>query len=257
MVSDLRDAITRRELKVVFQPKLAPSSGRVVGAEALARWQHPTHGFVPPDEFIPLAEHSGLIRPLTLHVLDDALRTCASWRRAGHDMNVAVNLSPNSLLEPDLTDVVARLLTQAGVPPVGLILEITESSIMADPTGSLVTLDRLNALGVRLAIDDFGTGHSSLSRLRDLPIHEMKIDKSFVQRMTVDPRDCAVVRSAIQLGHALNLEVVAEGVEDETTLTHLRAEGCDLVQGYHISRPLPADAFADWLAVQARRPVGQ
>jgi diguanylate cyclase (GGDEF)-like protein len=250
MVADLREAIQRHDIVVVFQPKLETATGLVVGAEALARWHHPAHGFVPPDEFIPLAEHSGLIRPLTLHVLEVALRRCASWRRMGHDMHVAVNLSPNSLQEADLPDIVARLLGQAGVPASALTLEITESSIMADPTGALVTLDRLHALGVKLAIDDFGTGYSSLGRLRELPIHEMKIDKSFVQRIAVDHRDRAVVRSAVQLGHALDLMVVAEGVEDEQTLLHLRQEGCNLVQGFYISKPLPADAFADWLTAR-------
>ncbi|WP_432832072.1 putative bifunctional diguanylate cyclase/phosphodiesterase [Dactylosporangium sp. CA-092794] len=250
MAADLREAIQRRDLMVVFQPKLETATGVVVGAEALARWHHPLHGFVPPDEFIPLAEHSGLIRPLTLHVLEVSLRRCAGWRRMGHDMHVAVNLSPSSLQESDLPDIVARLLGQAGVPASALTLEITESSIMADPTGATVILDRLHALGVKLAIDDFGTGYSSLGRLRELPIHEMKIDRSFVQRIAVDHRDRAVVRSAVQLGHALDLMVVAEGVEDEQTLLHLRREGCNLVQGYHISKPLPADDFAEWLTAR-------
>ncbi|WP_433211127.1 putative bifunctional diguanylate cyclase/phosphodiesterase [Dactylosporangium sp. CS-047395] len=254
MVADLREAIQRRDIVVVFQPKLSTATGQVVGAEALARWHHPVHGFVPPDEFIPLAEHSGLIRPLTLHVLEVSLRRCASWRRMGHDMHVAVNLSPNSLQETDIPDIVARLLGQADVPASALTLEITESSIMADPTGALAILDRLHALGVKLAIDDFGTGYSSLGRLRELPIHEMKIDRSFVQRIAVDHRDRAVVRSAVQLGHALDLMVVAEGVEDEETLLHLRREGCNLVQGFFISKPLPADEFADWLT--ARVAVG-
>jgi EAL domain-containing protein (putative c-di-GMP-specific phosphodiesterase class I) len=234
-------------LQVVFQPKVDPATGHVTGAEALARWQHPEQGFIPPDQFIPLAEHSGLIRPLTLHVLDVALRRCASWRNAGHHLGVAVNLSPNSLTDSDLPDVVARLLLETGVPPEALTLEITESTIMADPNRSIRTLDRLHTLGVKLAIDDFGTGYSSLGRLRDLPIDEVKIDKSFVQRMSVDQRDRALVTSAVQLGHALDLEVVAEGVEDIETYAHLTREGCNLVQGYYVSRPLAADAFATWL----------
>ncbi|GIJ65563.1 putative bifunctional diguanylate cyclase/phosphodiesterase [Virgisporangium ochraceum] len=247
LIGDLGQAIDHRDLQVVFQPKVDPATGHVTGAEALARWHHPEQGFIPPDQFIPLAEQSGLIRPLTLHVLDVALRRCASWRRTGHDLGVAVNLSPNSLLDTDLPDVVARLLRETGVPPHALTLEITESSIMADPTRSLRTLDRLHTLGVKLAIDDFGTGYSSLGRLRDLPIDEVKIDKSFVQRMAVDRRDRALVTSAVQLGHALDLEVVAEGVEDLDTYTHLTREGCNLIQGYYVSRPLPADAFATWL----------
>jgi len=250
LIGDLNQAITHRDLQVVFQPKVDPASGLVTGAEALARWQHPEQGFIPPDQFIPLAEHSGLIRPLTMHVLDVALQRCASWRRAGHDLDVAVNLSPNSLLDIGLPDVAAELLHQTGIPPSALTLEITESSIMADPTRSLRTLDRLHTLGVKLAIDDFGTGYSSLGRLRELPIDEVKIDKSFVQRMSVDHRDRAVVNSALQLGHALELEVVAEGVEDVETYTHLTNEGCNVIQGYYVSRPLPADTFADWLAAR-------
>ncbi len=252
LVADLTEAVQRRELTVDFQPKLEPSTGMVTGAEALARWHHREQGYIPPDVFIPLAEHSGLIRPLTLHVLEVALRRCAAWRRAGHDMDVAVNLSPNALLDSSLPDVVTRLLGQAGVPAAALVLEITESTLMADPTGSMSTLDRLHAIGVKLSIDDFGTGYSSLGRLRELPIHEVKIDRSFVQRVAIDHRDRAVVRSAIQLGHALDLHVVAEGVEDATTLAHLRQEGCDLVQGYYVSRPMPADKFEGWLVGRTR-----
>jgi diguanylate cyclase (GGDEF)-like protein len=250
LIGELNQAIDRRDLQVVFQPKVDPTTGLVTGAEALARWEHPEQGFIPPDQFIPLAEHSGLIRPLTLHVLDVALRRCASWRRTGHDLDVAVNLSPNSLLDVGLPDVVAELLHQTGVPPSALTLEITESSIMADPTRSIRTLDRLHTLGVKLAIDDFGTGYSSLGRLRELPIHEVKIDKSFVQRMSVDHRDRAVVSSAVQLGHALELDVVAEGVEDVETYTDLSRQGCNVIQGYYVSRPLPPDTFTDWLAAR-------
>jgi diguanylate cyclase (GGDEF)-like protein len=252
LIADLSTAIERRELLVQFQPKLDPATGLVTGAEALARWHHPESGFIPPDMFIPLAEHSGLIRPLTLHVLQVALRRCAAWRRAGHDLHVAVNLSPNALLDATLPEVVTRLLGQAGVPAAALTLEITESTLMSDPTGARMTLDQLHAVGVKLSIDDFGTGYSSLGRLRELPIHEVKIDKSFVQRLALDHRDRAVVRSAIQLGHALDLEVVAEGVEDGSTLAHLSREGCNLVQGYHISKPLPADQFESWLTGRAK-----
>jgi diguanylate cyclase (GGDEF)-like protein len=251
LVADLARAIQHRDLTVEFQPKLDPVTDRITGAEALARWHHREQGFIPPDVFIPLAEHSGLIRPLTLHVLEVALRRCAAWRRTGHDLHIAVNLSPNALLDSTLPDVVKRLLGQTGVPAAALMLEITESTIMADPAGSMATLDRLHAIGVKLAIDDFGTGYSSLGRLRELPIHEVKIDKSFVQRIAVDHRDRAVVRSAIQLGHALDLEVVAEGVEDGATLAHLQREGCNLVQGFYISKPLPADQFETWLAARS------
>jgi EAL domain-containing protein (putative c-di-GMP-specific phosphodiesterase class I) len=250
LIADLREAVERRDLLVAFQPKVDPATGVVTGAEALARWHHSVLGAVPPDEFIPLAEHSGLVRPLTLHVLELALRRRAAWARAGHDLNVAVNLSPNSLLDIELPDIVARLLAQTGNAPSTLTLEITESTILADPAGSMATLEKLHTLGVKLSIDDFGTGYSSLGRLRELPIHEVKIDKSFVKRIAADHRDRAVVRSAVQLGHALDLEVVAEGVEDHDTYEYLAREGCDVVQGYHISPPLPPDAFAEWLTAR-------
>ncbi|UQU68559.1 EAL domain-containing protein [Couchioplanes caeruleus] len=255
LIADLRLAVDRRALGVAYQPKVDPRTGAVTGVEALARWQHPEHGPIPPDVFIPLAEHTGLVRPLTLHVLETALQHRADWARAGHDLHVAVNLSPNSLLDADLPDLVARLLERTGSPPDALILEITEGTILADPDGSRATLERLHALGVTMSIDDFGTGYSSLGRLRELPIHEVKIDKSFVQRMATDDRDRAVVRSAVQLGHALDLRVVAEGVEDRQTYDYLAGEGCDVVQGYLVSRPLPPAALADWLDARAASAV--
>jgi diguanylate cyclase (GGDEF)-like protein len=247
LIGDLRDAIERQDIVVMFQPKVDPATGTVVGAEALSRWRHPEHGFIAPDVFIALAEHSGLIRPLTLHVLDVSLRTCAVWHREGRPMHVAVNLSPNTLLDDTLPEVIQRLLAQHDVPAAALTLEITEGTLMADPDGSLLTLDRLRRLGVKISIDDFGTGYSSLGRLRELPIDEVKIDKSFVQNAAQDHRDRALVRSTVQLGHALDLQVVAEGVEDEQTYTFLAQTGCDVVQGYHISRPLRAEEFTAWL----------
>jgi diguanylate cyclase (GGDEF)-like protein len=247
LIADLQNAIELRELRVAFQPKADVRSGAAVGAEALARWDHPEYGVIPPDEFIPIAEHTGMIRGLTLHVLEVALRECATWRRSGHDLSVAVNVSPSGLLDTSFPDDVTRLLALVGVPAEALILEITETSIMSDPTRVRVVLDRLNALGVKLSIDDFGTGYSSLGRHRELPIHEVKIDRSFVRDLASNQDDQALVRSAIQLGHALGLRVVAEGVEDEHTLAYLSAEGCDLVQGYFVSRPVPAAQFVEWL----------
>ena len=253
LAADLRAAIDRQEVQVAYQPKLEAATGTVVGAEALARWHHPEHGHVPPDQFIPLAEHSGLIRPLTMQILTTALRSRAGWARSGHDIHVAVNLSPSSLSDAGLPDAVARLLDETGTPPSRLTLEITESTLMDDADGALATLNSLQRLGVALSIDDFGTGYSSLSRLRTLPMHEIKIDRSFVQRLAADRRDQALVRSAIQMGHALDLSVVAEGVEDGATMAFLAAAGCDLAQGYHISRPLAADGFAAWLQDHGHR----
>jgi diguanylate cyclase (GGDEF)-like protein len=248
LIADLRDTIESQDVLVVFQPKLDPMTGAVTGAEALARWRHAVHGAIPPDQFIPLAEHAGLIPQLTLNVLREALQRCAEWRRNGHALHVAVNLSPSSLLDTTLASTVATLLREARLPGSALTLEITENSIMANPAESRRTLEQLDALGITLSIDDFGTGYSSLGRLRELPIHEMKIDKSFIQRTSTDPRDRAVVRSAIQLGHALHLDVVAEGVEDQETFAYLAREGCNTIQGYLVSRPLTADEFSTWLA---------
>ncbi|MEU4621880.1 EAL domain-containing protein [Actinoplanes sp. NPDC023801] len=247
LIGELRKAVECGETMVVFQPKVDPATGTVLGAEALSRWHHPEHGFIAPDLFVPLAEHSGLIRPLTLHVLEIGVRNCAAWRRAGHDLHVAVNLSPNTLLDDTLPEVIMRLLAENDVPAAALTLEITEGTLMADPDGGLVTLQRLRRLGIKISIDDFGTGYSSLGRLRDLPIDEVKIDKSFVQKAAHDLRDQALTRSIVQLGQALGLHVVAEGVEDETTYAYLAGIGCDAVQGYHVSRPLPEDKFAAWL----------
>jgi diguanylate cyclase (GGDEF)-like protein len=246
LMADLRAAIDERAIVVVYQPKVDPRSGRVLGAEALARWHH-VDGPVVPDEFIPLAERSGLIRPLTRHVLHTALASCAAWRRAGHDISVAVNLSPHILADETLTHDVRQALRQHGVPAGALTLEITEDGIMDDPTHSHTTLAALHALGVKLSIDDFGTGHSSLARLAELPIHEMKIDKSFIRHLMVEPSRRAVTDVSLQLGRALGLIVVAEGVEDRDEFEYLRQQGCDAIQGYYIARPLSAADFMTWL----------
>jgi EAL domain-containing protein (putative c-di-GMP-specific phosphodiesterase class I) len=194
-----------------------------------------------------VAEHTGLIRALTLHVLDVALEHCAAWRRRGLDVPVAVNLSVRSLLDPELAEDVGRLLRSADVPARSLTLEITETSIMGDPGRTLAVLDRLAGLGLVLAIDDFGTGYSSLAYLKRLPVDEVKIDKSFVLDMSADPDDEAIVRSTVDLGHNLGLRVVAEGVEDEGTWRRLAQLGCDRAQGFHMARPMPAEALEAWL----------
>jgi diguanylate cyclase (GGDEF)-like protein len=246
LMADLRTAIDRGALEVVYQPKVDPRSGRVLGAEALTRWQH-VDGPVSPDDFIPLAERSGLIRPLTRHVLHTALASCAAWRRAGQQISVAVNLSPHILADETLVDEVRQALHEHGLPAAALTLEITENGIMDDPTHSHRTLESLHALGVKLSIDDFGTGHSSLGRLAELPIQEMKIDKSFVRHLGVNPSRRAVTDASLRLGRALDLIVVAEGVEDHAEFEYLRRQGCDAVQGYYVSRPLPAAEFLTWL----------
>jgi diguanylate cyclase (GGDEF)-like protein len=247
LVAELRTAIERSQLAVHFQPKADAVTGELLGMEALVRWHHPRQGPVPPEEIIAIAEQTGLIRPLTLWVLEQALRECRTWRRAGWRFDVAVNLSIRSLHDAELAGDVQRLLAQVGLPANALTFEITESSIMSDPVRSLAVLDRLRGMGIRLAIDDFGTGYSSFSHLRRLPVDEIKIDKSFVQHLATDESDLVLVRSIIDLGRNLGLHVVAEGVEDDATWEKLTQCGCDVVQGYILTPPLAATDLPAWL----------
>ena len=247
LTSELSHAIERQQLTLHYQPKVSFKTGRVVSAEALVRWQRPEHGLVAPDEFIPLAEHTGLIRPLTQWVLYEALRQCAAWRKAGIEITLAVNLSARNLLEAQFTELLASHLAAWSVPPEYLELEITESAIMSDPLRALDALTRLDAMGVGLSIDDFGTGYSSLAYLKKLPVDTLKIDKSFVMNMAQDDNDAVIVRSTIDLAHNLSLRVVAEGVEDQQTWDMLDELGCDIAQGYFLSRPLAAADFMEWL----------
>jgi EAL domain-containing protein (putative c-di-GMP-specific phosphodiesterase class I) len=211
------------------------------------RWQHPEHGLLAPGAFIDSVEATPMIHPLTLVVLERSIEQCAQWRRAGRDLYVAVNLSVRNLHNPGLPDEIAALLTTYGLEPSALKLEITESMIMADPDLVTKTIEKLNWLGVRLSVDDFGTGFSSLGYLKNLPIEELKIDRSFISQMLSNESDLIIVRSTINLGHDLGLRVVAEGVEDAATLSQLSGLGCDLIQGFHVSKPLAGPAFTDWL----------
>lgn len=257
LVSDLRLAVAADALDVHYQPKLDPRTGRVTGCEALARWQHPVEGFVPPDEFIPLAEHAGLIRALTASVLRASLAECARWRADGHRLTVAVNLSPRVLEDPALPGEVGRALEAAGLPPSALILEVTEGAVMRDVDLARGILEQLRLMGVHLSLDDFGTGHSSLAYLATLPVDELKLDKSFTMGLPFDPTASAIVRSTIELGHHLGLVIVAEGVEEEDARALLAQWGCDVVQGYFYSRPLPADGFAAWMRARATATVSR
>ena len=247
LMGDLRHAIERNELFLVYQPKIDLQTRSMIGAEALVRWQHPSRGIIPPDQFIPLSEQGGLIKPLTLWVLDAALMRCRAWRQAGLRLSVAANLSARNLLDPQLSDQIARLLQAHSLEPEWLHLEITESVIMADPARALEILNRLSKMGIRLAIDDFGTGYSSLGYLKKLPVDEIKIDKSFVKEMAVEADDAMIVRSTIDLAHNLGLKVVAEGVENQEILERLITLGCDAVQGYHISRPISPTDLVAWV----------
>ena len=247
-LGELRRALDHDELILHFQPKVAVAGGELVGVEALVRWEHPERGLIPPNAFIPLAEQTGLIRPLTQRVLDRALEQCRAWHDARLELSVAVNVAPRLLSEPDFPALVGGLLDRWGVPPALLELEITESGLMVDAERTQEVLWRLHDLGVRLSIDDFGTGYSSLSRLRELPIDHLKIDRSFVQRLEEADADAAIVRSTIGLGQSLGLRVVAEGVETADALRRLGAFGCDQAQGFHIARPLPAAELTAWAA---------
>jgi diguanylate cyclase (GGDEF)-like protein len=247
LVADLRRGIERDELLLHYQPKIDLATGRLHGVEALVRWCHPERGMMPPVEFVPLAEHTGLVRPLTRWVVREALAQSRRWREEGLEVSVAVNLSVRALSR-DLPRDLAALLAESNAPGEWLELEITETMVMHSPDEALEILEDLAALGIGLAIDDFGTGYSSLGYLKRLPVREIKIDRSFVTDMDRDESDRAIVRSTIDLARHLGLKVVAEGVESAAVLTDLRELGCAYAQGFHISRPLEPDAIRAWAA---------
>jgi predicted signal transduction protein with EAL and GGDEF domain len=247
LVRELRQAIETGALEVHYQPQLDLASGDITGVEALVRWNRPGKGWEQPDEFVSVAERTGLIGALTRYVLDTALAELATWRAAGWSLRMSVNLSARSLLQRDLIDEVAGSLRRAGVPADALCLELTETSVMGDPRRTTDALQRLHDLGITIAVDDFGTGHSSLSYLRRLPVGEIKIDKSFVLALASSESDAAIVRSIVELAHNLGLPVVAEGIEDAATERILRHIGCDLAQGYYFARPMPAEQLGRFL----------
>ena len=248
LLGELRSAIDDDALLLHYQPKLDMRDGSLVGVEALVRWQHPSRGFLSPGEFIPLAEKTGLIYPLSTWVLEAALRQQQAWRAVGLDVQMAVNLSRRMLHDPHLPETVAQLLARWDVAPGSLVLEITESSLMADPVRAGESLTQLRALGVRVSIDDFGTGYSSLASLQNLSVDELKIDQSFVQAMATDASARAIVRAIVDLADALKLRVVAEGVEDSATWDVLAGLGCEVAQGYFLSPPIVAAEFEAWVA---------
>lgn len=248
MIGEMRDALEKREFVLHYQPKLDLASGRIVGAEALLRWQHPERGLVPPGSFIPFAERTGFIREITPWLLGEVAAQTAAWRAQGLDLVVSANLSARDLLDPGLVVLVRDLIAGHGLPPAALCLEITESALMEDPTLAQAHLEELAAFGVKLSIDDYGAGQASLAYVKSLPVHELKIDQSFIRSLADSPKDVAIVRSTIALGHALDFAVVAEGIETEADLAWLRESGCDIGQGYFIARPMAAAAFVDWVA---------
>jgi diguanylate cyclase (GGDEF)-like protein len=255
LISRVRPALENGEMVVFYQPKVRLADGRVGGAEALIRWHHPELGLIPPDEFIPLVEKTVLLRPLTQFVLDTVLHQWSLWAERGLRLRLAVNVSPRSLLDLELPDIVEGLLKRWAVPAEFLKLELTESFLMADTGRSSGVLDRLAELGVGLSIDDFGTGYSSLSHLKRLNIDEIKVDRSFVSHMHSDANDYMIVRATVELGRNLGLNVVAEGVEDRETFDRLADFGCDEAQGYYISEPLSTEDFDRWLTVRGPEAV--
>ncbi len=244
---ELRDALRNDELVLHYQPKIELSARRVVGVEALVRWNHPVRGFLPPDHFIPLAEQAGLIGALTEWVLEHALADLAQLHHDGHPLHVAVNLSARNLHDAGLPAGIEGVLARSGMAPEHLALEITESAVMTNPADSLAILSELDRMGITLAIDDFGTGYSSLAYLRRLPVDELKIDKSFVMDMETNESDAVIVRSTIDLAHNLGLKVTAEGVENAGIWARLAELGCDRAQGYHLGRPMPLARLRQWL----------
>ncbi|MCW2567292.1 MAG: diguanylate cyclase/phosphodiesterase [Mycobacterium sp.] len=250
LVSELRRALDTGALTVHYQPKVALRDNELLGAEVLVRWRHPEHGLVAPGDFVPVAEHTGLILPVTRTVLRSALEQSATWAESGRQLQVAVNLSSRCLADVEFPAEVEAMLAEYKVPAERLTLEITESGMVGDTERPLPALHRLHQLGVRLSLDDFGTGYSSLSYLRRLPVDEVKIDKTFVLGMATDSGDLAIVRSIVDLSRHLGLAAVAEGVETEMTLRLLQEMGCDAAQGFYFSRPLPAERFEAWLAAR-------
>jgi diguanylate cyclase (GGDEF)-like protein len=246
ILGDLRRAIAANQLELHYQPKVSLRTGGVVGCEALVRWFHPQKGSIPPGDFIPHAECTGLIRVLTSWVLGTAFRQLQIWQRAGLELDMSINVSPVDLADPDFADSVVALLAQTGADATRVVLEVTESGAMKDLPSTLRIMEELRILGIRFSIDDFGTGYSSLAHLRRLPVDEIKIDRSFILELEKQTADDVILRSTINLGHALNLKVVAEGVEIAASWEALGHFGCDLVQGYFVSKPLPAADFMAW-----------
>jgi diguanylate cyclase (GGDEF)-like protein/PAS domain S-box-containing protein len=244
LVSALRHALEHDELRVYYQPLICLHSRQMIGVEALVRWQHPQRGLVPPGEFIPIAEESGLIGAIDAWVLDKACRQMVAWQAADYSLRfVAVNVSSRMFSRGELDSRVAQVLADTGLDPAFLELEVTESAVMDNPDAALALLDRLRALGVRLAIDDFGTGYSSLARLKRLPVHKLKLDQSFIMGLPHDQDDVAITRAVIALGHSLGLKVLAEGIEQQEQAELLEQLGCDHAQGYYFGRPQPAEAL--------------
>lgn len=252
LIADLRTAIESGGLELHYQPKALLENGHVESVEALCRWTHAARGFISPGVFIPIAEETGLVKPLTLWVVDEALRQAREWRREGIGLSISVNISAQNLKDPRLTDDFSALLAKYDAEADWITLEVTESAVMEDPEIAIARLDDLAGMGLEISIDDYGTGYSSLAYLKRLPISELKIDRSFVMNITSDQKDALIIGSTVELGHNLGLRVVAEGVEQEADWIGLQMLGCDIAQGYFLGRPMPASGLLDWLAQPGR-----
>ncbi len=247
LISDLKYAVKANQLHLNYQPIVDLNHNKIIGVEALARWQHPDHGMVPPDQFIPLAEKKGLIQELTLWVFDVAFKQCAQWHNMGAKITMSINLSPRNFLDPGLPNEISDALKKCKLDPQWIKLEITENMTMSQPEKALEIITKLKDLGLDISIDDFGTGYSSLSYLKKLPVSEIKIDKSFVTDMDNDHDNKVIVNSTINLAHDLGLDVVAEGVENNNILKILKELGCDRAQGYHMCKPKNAEEISRWI----------
>ncbi|MBI5745750.1 MAG: EAL domain-containing protein [Nitrospirae bacterium] len=252
LISELRHSIDSDQMFLLYQPKIDLKTGSPVGVESLVRWQHPRLGVIPPNQFIALAEHTGLIKDLTLWVIKESLKQSRIWKQEGLQVCVAVNLSMQNLQVPELLKQIKLLISRSSMAPANLRLELTESTIMRDPERSMEILTQMAAMGIHFSIDDFGTGYSSLGYLQKLPVDEIKIDKSFVINMMADENSIAIVHSIIELAHSLRIKVVAEGVENKETMKRLTLLGCDMAQGYFISRPIPGSEVKGWLELGAK-----
>jgi len=251
LMGELRRAIQQDQLQVYYQPKVSVQTGRLHGVEALVRWIHPRHGFIPPEEFVPMAERTRMIKHLTMWVLKRAFKQCVEWHKQGLELIVSINLSARDLHDPELADIIAGTAVAAGIQPAWIMLEITESSIITDPERTLEIVQRLHGMGYKFSIDDFGTGYSSLGYLKKMPLTELKIDKSFIGDMLQSDNDAVIVKATINLAHNLGLAVTAEGVESEEVLSLLNSYDCDIAQGYYFGKPQSAESFNQWVNSQA------
>jgi EAL domain-containing protein (putative c-di-GMP-specific phosphodiesterase class I) len=249
-MGELRQAIENNELILYYQPKIDIKQKKIQGVEALVRWQHEKHGLIPPDEFIPLAERTGLIDDLTYWVIRQGMEQLVKWHTMGLKIGIAINVSPSTLLNYDLPDIITGLLARHGISASLITLEITEGSLMNNPARAMEILTRLDEMGINISIDDFGTGYSSLAYLKRLPASEVKIDKTFVMEMFNNENDAVIVKATIDLAHNLGMQVTAEGVENNKIAVRLRKLGCDTLQGYFFSRPCNEKDFIRWVKSQ-------